>query len=65
MNKRVNPKGAAEILGLTAGTLAVWRCLGRGPRYKKIGGRVFYEIADLESFADLGTVETIDTMDMR
>lgn len=61
-SKRVDTKLAAKILGLSAGTLEVWRCHGRGPRYKKIGRRVFYDLVDLESFANAQTVETVDSI---
>ncbi len=62
---RVNTTDAALILGLSAGTLEVWRCHGRGPRYKKIGRRVFYDVIDLEEFANAYTVETVDSMEMK
>lgn len=65
MGIRVNTKEAAKILGLSAGTLEVWRCYGRGPRYKKIGRRVFYDVADLEAFANAETVETVDSLGLR
>lgn len=61
-SSRVDTKGAAKILGLSAGTLEVWRCHGRGPRYKKIGRRVFYDIKDLDMFANAFTVETVDSI---
>ena len=63
--KRVNTEEAAKILGLSPGTLEVWRCRGRGPRYKKIGRRVFYDLNDLETFANAETVETIDSLNLR
>lgn len=28
-------------------TLANWRCLGVGPRYRKIGGAILYLLSDL------------------
>ena len=59
---RVETSIAAEILGLRPGTLEVWRSRGRGPRYAKIGRRVFYNIPDLENFANSHIVETVDTM---
>ena len=40
-----------RVIG-TPGTLRVWRCKGRGPRYHKIGGRVVYLGADLNRFLD-------------
>lgn len=33
---------AAKRLHVSHGTLAFWRCSGRGPRYVKIGRAVFY-----------------------
>lgn len=62
--RQVDTKGAAKILGLSAGTLEVWRCHGRGPRYRKIGRRVFYAVVDLEAFATANVVETIDSKEM-
>ena len=47
----VNEKVAAEILGVTAGTLSVWRCVNRYPLpYTKVGRAVRYRIEDLEKF---------------
>jgi hypothetical protein len=46
----VDSAHAASILGVARKTLANWRCLGRGPRYVKYGGRlgpVRYRVADL------------------
>ena len=59
---RLDTNAAADYLGgLSPGTLEVWRSLGKGPRYVKIGRRVFYEIRDLDSFAAARVVETRDT----
>jgi hypothetical protein len=38
-------------------TLANWRTLGRGPRYIRAGGRVFYRVRDLEAWLDAHTFE--------
>jgi len=59
----VDARGAAEILGLKPGTLAVWRSrsYNRGPRYKKIGGKILYRKSDLLEFIDSHTVETTDS----
>lgn len=43
---------AAEQIGLSEKTLVTWRCLGKGPRYVKMGGKVFYRPADLAAFVD-------------
>jgi hypothetical protein len=56
---------AATRLGLKPGTLEVWRSLGRGPRFLKIGRKVFYKIEDLELFANAHLVETVDSMELQ
>jgi len=48
-------------LSFSPGTLEVWRCQGRGPRFKKVARKVFYEKAALDEFACGQTVETIDS----
>ncbi|WP_454764442.1 helix-turn-helix domain-containing protein [Cupriavidus campinensis] len=37
-------------------TLANWRSAGTGPRFCRVGGRVLYAIADLESWEARRTV---------
>ena len=32
-------------------TLNLWRSLGRGPKFKKIGKKVFYEQSSLDDFS--------------
>lgn len=59
--RRLNTVDAAEYLGVRPGTMEVWRSLGKGPRYIKLGARVVYEIADLDAFAASRAVETSDT----
>ena len=54
---RLTAKQAAEILGVSEDTLAVWRCTKRYPLpYIKMGRKVFYTGADLKSFIKLRTV---------
>lgn len=44
-------KEAAELLGTTEGTLAVWSCTKRyGLPFVKIGRLVKYKLSDLEDF---------------
>ena len=44
--------GAASYLSMSPKTLAVWRCQGKGPEYKLVGGRlVRYHRDDLDAFA--------------
>lgn len=62
MTKKLNTHEAATFLNLSAGTLEVWRCTGRGPKYAKLGKRVVYDVADLESFVADRKVLTVDSM---
>jgi len=47
----VNTKNAAELLGVSVGTLEVWRSTGRHnlPFYK-VGRHVKYRLSDLENW---------------
>ena len=38
-------------------TLANWRTTGQGPKYVKVGGRVLYRAADLDTWEAKRTVE--------
>jgi hypothetical protein len=49
---------AARILALSARTLEKHRCYGTGPKYRKLGGRGMYGLADLKAWADLGIKES-------
>lgn len=49
---RLSRTHAAKYLGVAPQTLANWRSLGRGPKHMKLGGRVFYRLADLEAFIE-------------
>ena len=55
---KLNTPEAAKYLGLRPGTLEIWRSLGKGPRYLKIGRRVVYELA-------AHAVETSESAKMR
>ncbi|OZB19436.1 MAG: hypothetical protein B7X53_00045 [Hyphomonas sp. 34-62-18] len=46
---------AAKILKLMRSTLDHYRCEGRGPVYRKHGGRVFYKKADLIAWSERNT----------
>lgn len=47
---RLSRPHAAKYLGVAVQTLANWRSLRRGPKWVKVGGKVFYRLADLEAF---------------
>ncbi|MDC7675515.1 helix-turn-helix transcriptional regulator [Asticcacaulis machinosus] len=46
---------AARYLGLSDRTLEKHRCYGTGPVYIKLGGRVVYDMADLQAWARSGS----------
>ena len=50
---------ASEYLGLSSRTLEKRRTYGTGPTYRKLGGRVVYDLADLLSWADSGLKASI------
>ena len=35
---------------ISLGTLANWRCLGNGPEYTKVGGRILYPLEKVEDW---------------
>ncbi|MET4807497.1 helix-turn-helix domain-containing protein [Limibacillus sp. MBR-115] len=49
---RLTAKEAARFLGHEPKTLANWRCQGKGPQPRKVGGRVFYRLEDLQAFVN-------------
>ena len=49
----LTPKQVSEILGVSVGTLSIWRCLHRyNLPYKKIGRLVKYEARAVADFID-------------
>ncbi len=68
MEKRLNTKQAAQYFEergtpFTRGTLEVWRSLGRGPCFIRVGRRVFYEPSALDKFIKGQAVHTIDSVE--
>jgi hypothetical protein len=54
----LTPIQTAEILGVTIGTLAVWRCTARYPLpFVKIGRRVKYRQNDVNNFIENGVTD--------
>ena len=54
----VTTKKVAEILNMSPRTLENWRGKGRGPTYRRIGGRILYSMADIQKFIDQEIIET-------
>lgn len=67
MEKVLNTQQASDYLAnqgvpITPGTLEVWRCKGKGPRYRKIARMVRYAPKDLDHWCQGLIVETCDTV---
>jgi hypothetical protein len=45
-----DPEEASAYLRVAKQTMARWRCYGLGPRFVRIGGRIFYDASDLDAF---------------
>lgn len=48
--ERLSASGAAVYLGLAQTTLAKLRCVGGSPAFMKLGRRVLYDRADLDTW---------------
>lgn len=54
---RISPAELANQIGVSVGTLAVWRCTGRYEiPYIKIGSKVYYRGSDVQKFLESRTV---------
>ncbi|MGI2103744.1 helix-turn-helix domain-containing protein [Shewanella frigidimarina] len=53
MNTLLTPAEVARYLGVTIGTLSVWRCTGSySLNFIKVGRRVMYRQSDVENFVN-------------
>ena len=52
------PDEAAGYIKSNWRTLARWRLIGTGPRYVRVGRKVFYRLRDLEAWLDQQTRHT-------
>jgi len=50
MEKHLRQKELADRWHVSVRTLERWRALGEGPRYLRLGRRIVYRHADVESF---------------
>ncbi len=51
---RMDRDSAAAYLGMKPHTLVKWAIQEKGPRFVRVGGRVFYFLADLDAFIQRG-----------
>lgn len=59
--ERMKGPDAASYLGVGVSTLEKMRCHGKGPRFLRLGGRVFYLRQDLDAYLQSCAVETTDS----
>lgn len=59
MKARLNAAEAAEFLGYSTKTMSNMRGVSTGPDWYKIGGRVWYDLADLVAYVDKCKAETL------
>jgi hypothetical protein len=52
-----SPREVAEALGVSEEALKQLRYRRRGPRYVKVGSRIFYRWSDVERYFDTNTVD--------
>lgn len=57
-------KDAATYLGLAQRTLQKYRVDGSGPKFRKVRGHSFYDVADLDAWVE-STEKTAITFDKR
>jgi len=61
LSKLLTPKQTSEYIGVSEGTLTVWRCTGRYDlKYCKIGRKVMYHPDDIQSFIESRTKSHTD-----
>jgi predicted site-specific integrase-resolvase len=56
ISELLTPKQASQKLGVSVGTLAVWRSRKKYPlNFVKIGGKVFYRAEHIQKFIEVRT----------
>jgi excisionase family DNA binding protein len=55
-SRLLSPQEAAEVLGVSYGTLQNWRSAGRGPDYVKIGAKVKYRPSEIQKFIEIASM---------
>jgi len=69
LEKRLNAAEAAQRMkehgvSTSPGVLGAWRHYNRGPRFVRIGGRIFYEPSAVDEFCKGIKVETEDSLQL-
>ncbi|MGB0593267.1 MAG: helix-turn-helix transcriptional regulator [Flavobacteriales bacterium] len=55
--KFLTTRQLANMLSMSHRTLENWRGLGKGPRYRKVGGKILYDMRDVEDFINTEVVD--------
>lgn len=50
MRKLLTQEELAKRWGMNPGSLAIWRIKGKGPKFVKIGRKIFYTEEEIEAF---------------
>lgn len=59
MNKyHVSPEQLAANWGMHPGTLANWRVQGKGPKFVKVGRKIWYKLEDIAAYERSRTVSS-------
>ena len=58
--KYLKPREVEEVYRIRVGTLANWRCEGKGPQWVKLGRKVLYPVSCLEDWCRACLVRTVD-----
>ncbi len=53
-NRALEPMAAAAHLKVSVRCLEDWRKRGVGPKWRKVGKRVIYQISDVDAYLDQG-----------
>jgi predicted DNA-binding transcriptional regulator AlpA len=56
--KRLSEKDAAEFLGIKVQTLQNWRQARTAPPYYKVGGKIIYDLREVEQWMEARRVPT-------
>jgi DNA-binding transcriptional MerR regulator len=62
VRNRINELEVARILGISPSTLRKWRCKDVGLPYYRVGGRIVYDIREVEAFLQSCRHEPADLM---
>lgn len=58
---RLNTAEAAAYLRISASKLSKDRAKGNGPRYVRLGAKIFYRTPDLDEYVTSAIIETADS----